>query len=58
MHAEGIIQKLMEPCGSNPQNLARSSHQLSTAADDASYPDVFSHFGVLNVPQVRLRAPK
>ena len=30
--------------------LARTSHQLSTAADDASYPDVFSLLGVLNVP--------
>ena len=29
--------------------LACISHQLPTAADDASYPEVFSHLGVLNV---------
>ena len=34
-----------------PEQVARTSHQVSTAADDASYPAVFSHQGVLNVLQ-------
>ena len=34
-----------------PARLACISHQLPTAADDASYPDVFSHLGVLDVLQ-------
>ena len=37
---------------------ARSSHQVSTAANDASYPDVFSHLLVLNVLQSTHPRPK
>ena len=40
------------------RNLARFSHQLSTAAGDALHPASFSHFGVLNGLQVRFRAPQ